>query len=116
MEEGRIDELTSYMKQRLLDYNGEQISRRQARAQTKRHTRPDPITQEQKTAKQIITKASKNVMGKAIKTFAPSNTHLTDQQKKTTYRSSYQMEPLDGYQLLKEKSAWRQHNYPQDPP
>jgi hypothetical protein len=69
------------MKQRLLDYNGDTITRRQARARENRYTRNDPITQERRTAKQIITKARKNVLGKAIKTFTPSNTQLTDQQK-----------------------------------
>ena len=70
------------MKQHLLDYNGDTITRRQARARENRYTRNDPITQERRTAKQIITKARKqNVLGKAIKTFTPSNTQLTDQQK-----------------------------------
>ena len=44
IEEGRIDELTSYMRQRLLDHNGDMATRRQARARENRHTRHDPIT------------------------------------------------------------------------
>ena len=59
LEEGRVDELTSYMRQRLLDYNGDTITRRNARAQTNRHHRPDPISEDRRIAKQIITKARK---------------------------------------------------------
>ena len=44
VEEGRVDELATYMKQRLLDYNGEQIGRRHARAQSNRHSRQGPIS------------------------------------------------------------------------
>ena len=37
LEEGRVDEFTSYMGQRLLDYYGDNISRRNARAQGSLH-------------------------------------------------------------------------------
>jgi hypothetical protein len=58
------------MKQLLLDYTGEEATRRQTRAQQTRHARHYPISQYQKTAKQVITKArektNKHVIGKAI--------------------------------------------------
>ena len=81
LEEGRVDELASYMKQRLIDYKGDQTSRRD-RDRRRRPDTPlqDPNTTDRKTAKQVITKARKNVSGKAIKAFTPGITQLTDQQ------------------------------------
>ena len=54
-----MDELTTYMKQRLLDYNGDNINRRQARAQTNRHNRLGPMSEDRTNAEQVTTKAIK---------------------------------------------------------
>ncbi|MFM7978522.1 MAG: hypothetical protein ACKPKO_04335, partial [Candidatus Fonsibacter sp.] len=59
LEAGLVDELVSYMKQRLLDYDGEVQTRRQTISQQSRHLRPGPITEDQKRAQQIITKTRK---------------------------------------------------------
>ncbi|MFM7982028.1 MAG: hypothetical protein ACKPKO_22185, partial [Candidatus Fonsibacter sp.] len=67
------------MKQRLLDHNGDLQARRQKRTL---HTHHNGSMTDNKQAKQIITKARKNALGKAIKTFTPNITDLSDQQKK----------------------------------
>ena len=103
------------MRQRLLDYKGDMTTRRQARARDNRHTRDDPISQERKTAKQIITKARKSVLGKAIKTFTPTNTQLTDQQKREYVPFSSPVEPQEDGASPTEKLRRQQRTSPQAP-
>ena len=103
-----MDELASYKIQHLLDYNGDAASRR--RTNDNRHTHIDPTLQDRKTAKQINTKARKNVLGKAIKTFTPSNTQLTDQERRDYVPIFYQAALSGSEPSPKEKSAWQQPN------
>ena len=56
-EEGRVDDLVNYMKQRLRDYEGEQLTRRQRRAAMNKHSRNSEDSQEHQTRKQVIAKA-----------------------------------------------------------
>ena len=75
LEEGYADELVNYMKQRLRDYQGDQLTRRQRRVATHRRTRNIKDSTEHQTRAQVIIKAPKYFMGKAIKVLHQSTQH-----------------------------------------
>ena len=69
------------MKRIRHDYHSETTEKKTTKSPTTRRTRTPEDTREHRTAQQVIIKARKHAMWKAITTFTPSNTTLTDQQR-----------------------------------
>ena len=81
LEEGRVDELANYMRQRLQAY---QANRPPGVNDAPLNPADLPPSRTPKSTRSENRSSSKpkNVMGKAIKMFTPSTTELTDQQKR----------------------------------
>ncbi|MFM7977772.1 MAG: hypothetical protein ACKPKO_00510, partial [Candidatus Fonsibacter sp.] len=67
LEEGRVDELATYMKQRLLDYQGDTQTRRQQRSHLTQKYKTRSIHWRPPQIQTYSHKSTENALGKAIK-------------------------------------------------